>query len=223
MLTIELRVALAVASIGVLRAQAPVTVPPAAPAAVSKPGAAAAAMERSVARQRSSVTKQGGGKAETGSFFVLAPPERMGATVAAIAPAPAADCEPLPASEVDALVQKAAKSQDLDEQVLRGVIQQESAFRPCAVSPKGAMGMMQLMPATASQFGVQNPFDPADNIQAGATFLKQLLVRYGGDLPQALGAYNAGPAKADAAGGVPKIPETQDYVNRVLSTVPVKK
>ena len=89
-------------------------------------------------------------------------------------------------------MEQAARRQDLDEEVLRGVIQQESAFRPCAVSPKGAMGLMQLMPATASQLGVPNPFDPAANVDAGARFLKELLTRYGGDLPLALGAYNAG-------------------------------
>jgi len=80
-----------------------------------------------------------------------------------------------------------------------------------------------LMPATANQFGVPDPFNPAENVEAGAAFLKQLLERYGGDLSLALGAYNAGPAKVDAAGGVPKIPETQEYVNRILSTTPVKK
>jgi soluble lytic murein transglycosylase-like protein len=178
-------------------------------------------MQQSVARQRSSVSKQAG-QTEAGDFFVLAPPARLGATVAAIAPA-SAECDPLPASEVDSLVRQSAKNQDLDEALLRGVIEKESAFRPCAVSSQGAMGLMQLMPATANQLGVGNPFDPADNVEAGAAFLKQLLTRYGGDLPLALGAYNAGPGKVDAAGGVPKIPETQDYVKQVLSTLPVKK
>jgi soluble lytic murein transglycosylase-like protein len=82
---------------------------------------------------------------------------------------------------------------------------------------------MQLMPATASQFGVPNPFDPADNVEGGARFLKQLMVRYGGDLTLALGAYNAGPAKVDAAAGIPNIPETQDYVKQILGALPVKQ
>jgi soluble lytic murein transglycosylase-like protein len=227
----KMRFALAVVGLtAALHAQAPVQATPAAAPAkeaditppkeklATKQRSAAFAMQQSLARQRSSVAKQTGKDEPTG-FFVLPPPARMGATVFA----PGADCDPLPAAEVDTLVQQAAKSQNLDEQVLRGVIQQESAFRPCAVSPKGAMGLMQLMPATADQFGVPDPFDPKDNVEAGAAFLKQLLARYGGDLTLALGAYNAGPAKVDAAGGVPKIPETQDYVNRVLSTVPVKK
>jgi len=178
-------------------------------------------MEGALARQRSSLEKQTG-RAERGAFFVLAPPAGLGANVAAFA-AVAADCESLPSSQVDSLVEHAAKRQDLDKETLRAVMQQESAFRPCAISSKGAMGLMQLMPATASQFGVSNPFDPAGNVEAGAAFLKQLLVRYGGDLALALGAYNAGPAKVDAAAGVPNIPETQDYVKQVLSTLPEKQ
>jgi soluble lytic murein transglycosylase-like protein len=162
------------------------------------------------------------GEAAAGGFFVLPPPARMGATVAAYVP-DSPDCDPLPESAVDALVKQSSKSQEIDEDLLRGVIKQESAFHPCAVSPKGAMGLMQLMPATATQLGVPNPFDPAENVEAGATLLKQLLQRYGGDLNLALGAYNAGTAKVDAAAGVPKIPETEDYVKRITSTLPVKK
>lgn len=120
-------------------------------------------------------------------------------------------------------MEKAAKQEDVDKDTLRAVMQQESAFRPCSVSPKGAMGLMQLMPATASQFGVSDPFDNERNVEAGATFLKQLLVRYGGDLTLALGAYNAGPAKVDASGGVPDIPETQNYIKQILPVPPVKQ
>jgi len=78
-----------------------------------------------------------------------------------------------------------------------------------------------LMPATARQMGVQNAFDPAANVDAGAKFLKELLARYGGDLPLALGAYNAGPAKVDAAAGTPEIAETQEYIRRILSVLPI--
>jgi soluble lytic murein transglycosylase-like protein len=220
--TVHLRVALAVFTATVrLLAQTPADARAAVEAAAAKQRAAAASMDESLARQRSSVEKQTG-QAERGAFFVLAPPAALGATVAAPAPV-ATDCESLPSSEVDSLVEQAAQRQDLDEELLRAVIRQESAFRPCAVSPKGAMGLMQLMPDTASEFGVPNPFDPADNVEAGATFLKQLLVRYGGDLTLALGAYNAGPAKVDATAGVPRIPETQEYIRRVLSTLPVKQ
>ena len=220
--TTHVRLALAVISATVaLSAQTSVDARTAMEASVAQQRSAVASMEASLARQRASLEKQTG-KAERGSFFLLAPPAGLGANVAAPAPG-AADCESLPSSEVDSLVEHAAKRQDLDEETLRAVIQQESAFRPCAVSPKGAMGLMQLMPATASQFGVPNPFDPADNVEGGARFLKQLMVRYGGDLTLALGAYNAGPAKVDAAAGIPNIPETQDYVKQILGALPVKQ
>lgn len=114
------------------------------------------------------------------------------------------------------MVGEAASKEGLSADLLRSVMKQESGFRPCAVSSKGAMGLMQLMPATAGQLGVQNPFDPVSNVDGGAKLLKQLLGRYGGDVPMALGAYNAGPAKVDAAGGVPAIPETMDYVWKIL-------
>jgi soluble lytic murein transglycosylase-like protein len=75
---------------------------------------------------------------------------------------------------------------------------------------------MQLMPATAALLGVENPFDPAQNIDGGARFLRYLLERYGGDTARALAAYNAGPGRVDASGGVPRIPETMDYVSAIL-------
>jgi soluble lytic murein transglycosylase-like protein len=99
-------------------------------------------------------------------------------------------------------------------------MKQESGFRPCAVSPKGAIGLMQIMPATAAQFNVKNPFNPKENVDVGARLLKELLGRYNGNLAFALGAYNAGPSRVDEAGGVPNIPETTDYVERILSSLP---
>jgi soluble lytic murein transglycosylase-like protein len=187
-------------------------------ASLASQRAAALDTADSLALQRASVEKQTGQPGQKG-FFVLARPARLGAAAALVSGA----CEPLPEPDVDALVERAAKSQDLDETLLRGVMRQESAFRPCAVSQKGAMGLMQLMPVTARQLGVPNPFDPAANTDAGAKFLKELLVRYGGDMSLALGAYNAGPSEVDAAGGLPAIPETQDYVKRILSALSPKQ
>lgn len=130
---------------------------------------------------------------------------------------PPAPCDPLPPDVWSPLVRQAAEREGVAVDLLTAVIQQESAFRPCAVSPKGAMGLMQLMPSTAALLGVKDPFDPKENVDAGTRFLKMLLDRYSGNLALALGAYNAGPGRVDAAGGVPPIPETQDYVKEILS------
>jgi soluble lytic murein transglycosylase-like protein len=172
------------------------------------------------------------GRAATDTFFVLPRATGLGGVTAPpLAPAPwsaawsaaaPAGCDPLPAPEVDSLVGETARRDGLDADLLRSVMKQESSFRPCAVSPKGALGLMQLMPSTAEQFGIEDPFDPSSNVDAGARFLKQLLGRYGGDVAKALGAYNAGPAKVDAAGGVPAIPETMDYVRQILSALPLR-
>lgn len=180
-----------------------------------------AAVEKSISLQRESVSKQLGQKPVAG-FFVLPPPGKLGATVPGLGMTSAtADCDPLPTPEIDRLVISAAQRTELDEGLLRAVMKQESAFKPCAVSSKGAQGLMQLMPATARQMGVEDAFDPVANVDAGAKLLKELLVRYKGDLPLALSAYNAGPSKVDAAGGPPDIAETQDYIRRILAVLPL--
>jgi len=192
---------------------------------IARQGASVATMEQSVARQREAVKKQIK-PAVGGSFFLLPRATSMGTdsapAVSVAAAPPALPCDPLAPAEVDAMVGQAAEREGLSPDLLRNVMKQESAFRPCAVSPKGAMGLMQLMPATAEQFGVDDPFDPSSNLDAGARFLKELVSRYGGDISKALGAYNAGPARVDAAGGVPKIPETVDYVKQILTLMPGK-
>jgi soluble lytic murein transglycosylase-like protein len=207
----------------VLRAQTPAS--PDDPMARQR--AAAEAMQKSLEQQKLSVQRQlQQERPASGSFFQLPRPATLGVTVAAPAAAPAAPppaCDPLPAEQVDVLVDSAASRESLDGDLIRGVIRQESAFRPCAVSPKGAEGLMQLMPDTALQFGVMNPFDPIQNVNAGAKFLKQLLTRYGGDLGKTLGAYNAGPERVDAVDGIPQIPETQEYIKQILSTLPIKR
>lgn len=127
------------------------------------------------------------------------------------------NCPPLPASDVDTLVNAAAQKHSLKPALVRAVMKQESGFLPCAVSVKGAQGLMQLMPDTAAQFQVSDPFDPKQNVHAGAAYLKQLLDKYKGDLSLALGAYNAGANSVDASGGIPNIEETKNYVASILA------
>jgi soluble lytic murein transglycosylase-like protein len=129
-------------------------------------------------------------------------------------------CDALAESIATPLVDGAAKEQGVDSKLLRAVIDQESGFHPCAISPKGAQGLMQLMPGTAAVFQVGDPFDPKENIQAGAKYLKQLLDKNGGDIAKALGAYNAGPNADDPAA---KIPETKAYVDAILVKMGIKR
>ncbi len=100
--------------------------------------------------------------------------------------------------------------------LVRAVIEAESGYNPEAVSPKGAKGLMQLMPSVISDMGVEDPFDPAENINAGVGLLKDLLTEYNGDYSKALAAYNAGRKAVNESGGVPDYPETRQYVNKVI-------
>jgi len=110
----------------------------------------------------------------------------------------------------------AARRHGLDPELVMAVVSVESGFRPGAVSPKGAQGLMQLMPKTAESLGVEDPFDPAQNLDGGARHLGQLLTIYGGDLVRALAAYNAGEGAVHRHGGVPPYRETRAYVKKVL-------
>jgi soluble lytic murein transglycosylase-like protein len=134
---------------------------------------------------------------------------------------PQAPCSALDRDEMNALVAEAAHKQALPPALLRAVMKQESAFKPCAVSMRGAQGLMQLMPTTAQQFHVADPFDPAQNVRAGAAFLKQLLTRYKGDLRLALAAYNAGPLRADQQDSRPFPIETQNYLANIFADLGV--
>jgi soluble lytic murein transglycosylase-like protein len=113
------------------------------------------------------------------------------------------------------LIRTASVRHGVDARVVNAVIQVESAYHSRAVSPKGARGLMQLMPATGRQYGALDLFDPKVNLEAGIQHLKKLLTRYD-DLPLALAAYNAGEAAVDRFGGIPPFRETQDYVTRIL-------
>jgi len=116
----------------------------------------------------------------------------------------------------DKLIHKVARAEGLDVDLLRAVVKTESNYNPDAVSKKGAAGLMQLMPETAREMGLADPFHPAQNLVAGARHLRRLIDKYQGQLVLALSAYNAGEKAVDRYKGIPPFPETRDYVERVL-------
>ena len=122
-----------------------------------------------------------------------------------------------PPDRLDRIVREAAERHQVDPALVKAVISTESGWNPRAVSRKGAVGLMQLVPETAQRFGGGNLFDPAQNVEAGTTYLKALLDRYNGDLNKSLAAYNAGEHAVDHNNGVPPYWETQRYVQKVTT------
>ena len=120
-----------------------------------------------------------------------------------------------PPDRLDRIVRDAAERHQVDPALVKAVISTESGWNPHAVSRKGAVGLMQLIPETAQRYGGGNLYDPAQNVEAGTTYLKSLLDRYDGDLTKSLAAYNAGEHAVDRSGGVPAFRETRQYVQRV--------
>lgn len=171
-----------------------------------------ARMQASIEKQRVSVRRQA--PATTSSFFTtgwLTP--KQGDAVDPVA----APCEAVGGDQLQKLVTDAAVQEGVNPLLLRAMILRESAGRACAVSSKGAEGLMQLMPATSAELGVRDPFDAAENVYAGARYIRQLLGRYNGDLRLALAAYNAGMQRVDDLRDVPPFAETQAYVTAILS------
>ena len=130
----------------------------------------------------------------------------------------AAPAEPPRPTKFAGAIAQAARRHELDPALLTAVVGQESGFRQRAISGAGAMGLMQLMPETARELGVRDPFDPAQNLDGGAKYLRGLIDRYHGRLDLALAAYNAGPGAVDRYGGVPPYRETQNYVANILAS-----
>lgn len=122
---------------------------------------------------------------------------------------------PLNRSAFPDIISEVALLHRVDEGLIRAIIHAESAYQPDAKSPKGAQGLMQLMPATQAELGVIDPYDPIDNIEGGTRYLAQLLDQFGGDVTLASAAYNAGPGAVTRYGGVPPFDETEEYVRRV--------
>ena len=129
----------------------------------------------------------------------------------------------LPRSDFSSYVHQAAAKYDLEPELIKAVITTESNGNHRAVSRKGAIGLMQLMPATASDLNVTNPFNPEENIEGGTRYLKQLIERFNGNLTLALAAYNSGPKTVEKYGTVPPILETRQYVKKVFSLYNGKK
>ncbi len=179
-----------------------------------------AAMAPSLAQQKASVRIQAAAAAKTRAvpaaplFFSEPPPVGLGVL---------AECDPLPEDQLNAVITGAAQKEGVSFELIKAVVEQESAARPCAVSFRGALGLMQLMPSTSEQFEVQDPFDPKQNIEAGAKLLKQLLGKYDNNLTLALSAYNAGTGRVDQEGGIPPIPETLNYVAEILRKLQPKQ
>ena len=129
----------------------------------------------------------------------------------------AESCIPLELNKYSNTISNISKEYNVEASLVRAVIQSESNFDPNAVSPKGAAGLMQLMPSTAKSVGVVDLYKPSENIKGGVKYLKRLLKRYRWNTRLALAAYNAGPSNVEKYGGIPPYPETQKYVRKVVN------
>jgi soluble lytic murein transglycosylase-like protein len=123
----------------------------------------------------------------------------------------------LPDTSLEPMIARHSGNQNLDPRLVRALIQAESGYNVKAVSNKGAIGLMQLMPGTASELNIRNPYDPDQNIQGGTMYLRQMLDHFAGKVELAIAAYNAGPGAVEKHRGIPPFAETRDYVKRVLA------
>jgi soluble lytic murein transglycosylase-like protein len=173
-------------------------------------------MRTSIEKQHASVRAQGQHPVPVAAAGFFSSPWL---TTSMLRVTPPADCDRLPPSELQPLINASASKYGVKIEIIRAVIDKESGGRPCAVSARGAQGLMQIMPDTGADLSVADPFDPKQNVDAGVRYLKTLLDRFKGDLTLALGAYNAGISAVEKGGGLPQNAETQDYVRQILNAI----
>jgi soluble lytic murein transglycosylase-like protein len=169
------------------------------------------------AKSRSTISSSSTGSRTPSASVAELPSSSASPASASTASASALSLASQPDDRLDRIVRQAAERHKVDPALVKAVISTESSWNPRAVSRKGAVGLMQLIPETAQRYGVGNRFDPAQNVEGGTMYLRSLLDRYNGDLTKSLAAYNAGERAVDLSGGVPQYPETQDYVRKVTN------
>ena len=192
--------------------------PPAQLVAKPSPGPALARQVASAQRQLRR-NQRSAGDFFSSLWLSDAPSFSTGTAGANIAPSAPEDCEPLDRTIADAYIRDSATREGVSMDLVREIVRKESGFNPCAVSAKGAIGMMQLMPATAESLGIADPFDARQNIDGGVRHLKRLIEKYNGRPDLALAAYNAGEGAVDSNSDIPPYEETREYVSTIMKRV----